>query len=86
LNSNPEHVAEHHHFSRCIFTAFNSNTGKSLPYNLHSNDNLGCTGVIKSIVGEITDHTNSADAFAMLHVPWAIGTSFGYDKHLSLET
>jgi len=46
--------------SRCIFTAFNSNTG-----------------VIKSIVGEITDHTNSADAFAMLHVPWAIGTSFG---------
>jgi len=46
--------------SRCIFTAFNSNTG-----------------VIKSIVGEITDHTNSADAFAMLHVPWAIGTSIG---------
>ncbi|KAF8810044.1 member of major facilitator superfamily multidrug-resistance, DHA1 sub-family [Phlegmacium glaucopus] len=46
--------------SRCIFTAFNSNTG-----------------VIKSIVGEITDQTNSADAFAMLHVPWAIGTAFG---------
>jgi hypothetical protein len=86
LNSKLEQVADNNHFSRCIFTAFNSNTGKSLPCNLHSNDNLGCTGVIKSIVGEITDHTNSADAFAMLHVPWAIGTSFGYEKRLSLET
>ena len=43
------------------------------------------TGVIKSIVGEITDHTNSADAFAMLHVPWAMGTSFGYEIHHSPE-
>ncbi|KAF8162794.1 major facilitator superfamily domain-containing protein [Crassisporium funariophilum] len=34
-------------------------------------------GVIKGIIGEITDHTNSADAFALLHVPWAIGSSFG---------
>ncbi|KAF8898208.1 member of major facilitator superfamily multidrug-resistance, DHA1 sub-family [Gymnopilus junonius] len=34
-------------------------------------------GVIKSMVGEITDHTNSADAFALLHVPWAAGSSFG---------
>ncbi|KDR81939.1 hypothetical protein GALMADRAFT_59708 [Galerina marginata CBS 339.88] len=34
-------------------------------------------GVIKSMVGEITDHTNSADAFALLHVPWAVGSSFG---------
>lgn len=38
-----------------------------------------CTGVIKSIIGEITDHTNSSDAFAMLHMPWAIGSSFGYE-------
>ena len=38
-----------------------------------------CTGIIKSIFGEITDHTNSSDAFAMLHVPWAIGGSFGYE-------
>uniref|UniRef100_A0A8H7Y1T0 Major facilitator superfamily (MFS) profile domain-containing protein n=1 Tax=Psilocybe cubensis TaxID=181762 RepID=A0A8H7Y1T0_PSICU len=34
-------------------------------------------GVIKSMVGEITDHSNSADAFALLHVPWAVGSSFG---------
>ncbi|KAF5317946.1 hypothetical protein D9619_012266 [Psilocybe cf. subviscida] len=34
-------------------------------------------GVIKSVVGEITDSTNSADAFALLHVPWAAGSSFG---------
>lgn len=37
----------------------------------------GILGVIKSMVGEITDHTNSADAFALLHVPWAVGSSFG---------
>ena len=47
--------------------------------------NLVRKGVIKSVVGEITDHTNSADAFAMLHVPWAIGTSFGYVKCLFSE-
>jgi len=35
-------------------------------------------GIIKSIIGEITDHTNSSDAFAMFHVPWAVGSSFGY--------
>jgi hypothetical protein len=39
------------------------------------------TGVIKSIIGEITDHTNSSDAFAMLHIPWAIGSSFGYENY-----
>ena len=80
MNSKPDHVADTTIFSRCIFTAFNSNTGKNLLVILCLNVDLGCTGVIKSIVGEITDHTNSADAFAMLHVPWAIGVSFGYEK------
>ena len=31
------------------------------------------------MTGEITDHTNISDAFAMLHVSWAIGSSFGYE-------
>ena len=44
-----------------------------------------CTGVIKSVTGEITDYTNSSDAFAMLHVPWAIGSSFGYGIYSFLE-
>ncbi|TFK34910.1 major facilitator superfamily domain-containing protein [Crucibulum laeve] len=34
-------------------------------------------GVIKGTVGEITDPSNSADAFALLHIPWAVGTSIG---------
>lgn len=42
----------------------------------HNGDNE-MKGVIKSMVGEITDHTNKADAFALLHVPWAVGSSFG---------
>jgi len=74
-----------HYFSRCVFTAFNSNIGKNSPNNSFHIINLVCTGVIKSIIGEITDHTNSADAFAMLHVPWAIGTSFGYDHFSDVE-
>ncbi|PPQ96786.1 hypothetical protein CVT26_006197 [Gymnopilus dilepis] len=64
--------------SRCIFTALNSNAGT--PPDLRANItelNSAPSGVIKSMVGEITDHTNSADAFALLHVPWAVGSSFG---------
>ncbi|TFK25760.1 MFS general substrate transporter [Coprinopsis marcescibilis] len=34
-------------------------------------------GTIKTVIGEITDDTNRATAFALLHVPWAAGTSFG---------
>ncbi|EAU81997.2 hypothetical protein CC1G_09183 [Coprinopsis cinerea okayama7 len=34
-------------------------------------------GTIKSVVGEITDQSNRANAFALLHVPWAAGSSFG---------
>ena len=44
------------------------------------------TGVIKSVIGEITDHTNRSDAFAILDVPWAIGSSFGYGIYLSRNT
>ena len=43
-----------------------------------------CTGVIKSVTGEITDYTNSSDAFAMLHVPWTVGASFGYGEQYVL--
>jgi hypothetical protein len=35
------------------------------------------------MIGEITNETNSADAFALLHVPWVSGYAFGY---VTLET
>ncbi|KAF9453693.1 MFS general substrate transporter [Macrolepiota fuliginosa MF-IS2] len=35
---------------------------------------LSNAGIIKSAIGEMADDTNRADAFALLHVPWAIGT------------
>lgn len=35
-------------------------------------------GVIKSMIGEVTNESNQADAFALLHVPWASGYGFGY--------
>ena len=36
------------------------------------------TGVIKSVVGELTDPTNRAQAFGLIPLPWAIGASIGY--------
>jgi len=30
------------------------------------------------VIGEITNESNSADAFALLHIPWASGYAFGY--------
>ena len=36
------------------------------------------------MIGEITNESNSADAFALLHVPWVSGYAFGYVG--SLET
>ncbi|KAF5349642.1 hypothetical protein D9756_008982 [Leucocoprinus leucothites] len=35
------------------------------------------SGAIKSAIGEMTDATNRADAFALLHAPWAMGSSIG---------
>ncbi|KXN91960.1 Protein ZINC INDUCED FACILITATOR-LIKE 1 [Leucoagaricus sp. SymC.cos] len=34
-------------------------------------------GTIKSALGEMTDATNRVDAFALVHAPWAIGSSIG---------
>jgi hypothetical protein len=43
-------------------------------------------GVIKGMIGEITDDTNSADAFALLHVPWTTGYSFGFVLFMKLQS
>jgi MFS family permease len=64
--------------SRCIFRALNSNAGASCFHVVRNYpDGIVYLGVIKSVVGEITDPSNSADAFALLHVPWSVGSSFG---------
>ena len=64
--------------SRCIFRALNSNAGASCLHVIRNYPNeIVYLGVIKSVVGEITDSSNSADAFALLHVPWSVGSSFG---------
>jgi hypothetical protein len=37
-------------------------------------------GVTKSVIGELTDSTNRAQAFALMPMVWASGTTIGYDK------
>lgn len=38
----------------------------------------GNIGVIKSILGELTDETNVARAFAYQPIPWSSGSTIGY--------
>ena len=64
--------------SRCIFKALNSNAGVYCFHIVHNYaDGIVYLGVLKSVVGEITDSSNSADAFALLHGSWLVGRSFG---------
>jgi hypothetical protein len=35
-------------------------------------------GVMKSVMGELTDSTNRAEAFALLPITWGIGATMGY--------
>jgi len=35
---------------------------------------------MKSLMGELTDPTNRAEAFALLTVTWSMGMSLGYVK------
>ncbi|KAI0740956.1 MFS general substrate transporter [Earliella scabrosa] len=37
----------------------------------------GNTGVMKSMIGELTDSTNIAQGFALIPIAWATGTTFG---------
>jgi len=35
-------------------------------------------GVMKSVMGELTDSTNRAEGFALMPVVWASGATLGY--------
>ena len=43
----------------------------------HSITLWNVTGVIQSVVGEITDSTNRARGFGLIFVLWAVGGSLG---------
>jgi hypothetical protein len=38
----------------------------------------GNVGVMKSMMGEITDSTNRAQGFALLPITWQLGGTLGY--------
>jgi hypothetical protein len=38
---------------------------------------MAAKGVLKSAMGELTDSSNRADAFALLPVAWGVGASVG---------
>ena len=39
----------------------------------------GNTGIMKSMMAELTDETNMARGFALIPVTWAIGGTIGFD-------
>ena len=39
----------------------------------------GNTGVMKSMIAELTDETNMAQGFSLIPVTWAIGGTIGFD-------
>ena len=42
----------------------------------------GNTGIMKSMMAELTDETNMARGFALIPVTWAIGGTIGFDISL----
>lgn len=36
------------------------------------------SGVMKSVMGELTDSTNRAEGFSLMPVVWAAGSTIGY--------
>ena len=45
----------------------------------------GNSGVIKSMLMEITDSTNVAQAFGYLPLPWMAGNTLGYGDTLQVQ-
>jgi len=41
-------------------------------------------GVMKSVMGELTDTTNRAEGFALMPVVWGFGATIGYVNSISL--
>ena len=39
----------------------------------------GNTGIMKSMMAELTDETNMARGFSLISMTWAIGATIGFD-------
>ncbi len=66
--------------SRCLCGLLNGNIGDILLFNSISCGSLTefvVVGVMKSTMGELTDNTNRADAFALMPALWAFGATMG---------
>jgi MFS family permease len=63
-------------FSRCLSGLLNGNIG--MLSTLTSNFTDGLSGVMKSVMGELTDSTNRAEGFSLMPVVWGFGATIGY--------
>ena len=66
-------------FSRCFTGLLNGNIGMlsvKLP-RLRSTVYF-LPGVMKSVMGELTDSTNRAEGFSLMPVVWGFGATIGY--------
>jgi hypothetical protein len=43
----------------------------------------GNTGIMKSMMAELTDETSMAQGFSLMPITWAIGSTIGFDLLLA---
>lgn len=59
----------------------NGNIGINTDFLRHNFLLKAGTGVMKSVMGELTDPSNRADGFALIPIVWATGTTLGYGRY-----
>jgi len=68
-------------YSRCLCGFLNGNIGMLYWGNARSPGlTVSVSGVMKSVMGELTDSSNRAEGFALLPVVWSAGGTLGYIK------
>lgn len=65
--------------SRCLTGLLNGNIGAHLHFHIWITINVH-PGVMKSVMGELTDSTNRAEGLSLMPVVWGLGATMGYDS------
>lgn len=73
--------------SRCLSGLLNGNIGSlTVFYVSFCSWLLMNAGVMKTVMGELTDSTNRAQAFPFMSIVWAIGVSIAYGYPFTFQT
>jgi len=66
------------HSSRCLTGLLNGNIGARARNFLYTLVIDYLLGVMKSVMGELTDTTNRAEGFSLMPVVWGFGATMGW--------